>query len=348
MFKKKYIPYSAVLELTLQCNMKCMHCGSSAGKSRKDELTTNEWINLCNELHELGCKEVTLIGGEPFLRKNWYEIAYNIKDNGMKLSIVSNGYSIDDKVIAKLTKLKPHVVGISIDGASSKTHDSIRGVKGSFEKCKHSLIMLKEAGIPTTVVTTVHKMNLKELPELRDFLLNKGIAWQIQIADATGRFPKKLHVSKKDFYSIALFIASTRSKYSNKELAVSGAHCIGYHSNVLPSVMMSPIWSGCQAGITVLGIQSNGGIKGCLSLPDAFIEGNVKEASLSHIWNDYNAFSYNRQFKKEDLNGECKECKYGKTCKGGCLAVSTSVTGKSHCNPFCLYSIEKQMEKTSS
>jgi len=322
--------------------MRCIHCGSSAGSARKDELSTEEMINLCKDASTLGCKRIGLLGGEPFLRNDWFDIAQNIKDNGMDFSIVTNGSFADEKIIADLKVLKPHSIAISLDGGTAEIHDSIRKSKGSFKKCLQTFQSLRDADIPTTVVTTVHKMNIKELPIMREFLLNKGIAWQIQIADSSGRCPEDIHVSRKEFYSIALFIASTRNQYSVKELPITGGHCIGYNSSLLPNVTIPVRWTGCQAGISVLGIESDGSIKGCLSLSPNFIEGNIRDKSLIEIWNDTNSFAYNRKFKTEHLKDGCKNCKYGKSCKGGCTSASYSSTGKPHCDSYCLYLYEKK------
>jgi len=343
MFRSKFIPVIAIWEITLACNMKCMHCGSTAGKTRSNELTTKETLALCKELNELGTELVTLMGGEPFLRKDWYQISQEIKDLGMDLTFISNGFAINEEIVSKLRQLDPYAVAISLDGAVSETHDSIRGLKGSFDKCISCLELLKESGLSTSVITTLHKKNVKEVTKIRDLLLNEGIAWQIQMAGPTGRFPKELMLSKEEFYSVAMFISSSRNQYSIKELPIMGAHNFGYHSHILGNIMISPIWKGCQAGITNIGIQSDGGIKGCLSLPDDYIEGNIRKRSLTDIWNDPNFVSYNRNFKKDDLKGNCKGCKYGKSCKGGCETVSTSLTGEMHCDPYCLYLIEKEM-----
>jgi len=324
--------------------MNCMHCGSSAGFSRKNELSTDECISLCDELKEAGATLITMMGGEPFMRKDWHIIATHIRDIGMELTIITNGLLINEKTISQLKELNPYTVGISIDGSNAETHDSIRRVKGSFEKCKKGLEMLRNEKIDASVITTVHKQNFKELPEIRDFLLGKGVAWQIQMATPIGRFPKNQILSKEDFYSVALFIASIKKTYSPKELAVLGAHNFGYHSKVLPNVMLFP-WTGCLAGISTLGIKSDGGVKGCMSLPDKFVQGNIREKSIKEIWNDPDFASYTRNFKKEDLKGECKNCKHGKNCKGGCITVSETLTGQSHRDPYCLYLIEKDIMK---
>ena len=80
-------------------------------------------------------------------------------------------------------------------------------------------------------------------------------------------------------------------------------------------------------------------------LPQASLtnRGNIRERSLIDIWNAPNSFSYNRNFSKENLNGECKNCRYGKRCRGGCLTVSTSLTGEKHSDPYCMRLIEKNM-----
>ena len=82
---KMYEPYKGVWELTLRCNAHCLHCGSSAGKSRSEELTTTEALKVCKDLAELNTKGVCLMGGEPFLRKDWPIIAKQIRDLNMKL-----------------------------------------------------------------------------------------------------------------------------------------------------------------------------------------------------------------------------------------------------------------------
>ena len=102
-------------------------------------------------------------------------------------------------------------------------------------------------------------------------------------------------------------------------------------------------WDGCQAGISTIGIQSNGEVKGCLSLPPEFIEGNIRDDSISEIWQKPGFCSYNRDFEKSDLNNNCVDCKYGKKCRGGCLGVSIGITGKSNGDTYCLKSIEEAM-----
>jgi radical SAM protein with 4Fe4S-binding SPASM domain len=339
----KHIPLSVAWELTLSCNMRCMHCGSSAGDTRSQELTTNEALNLCSQLQELRAKYINLTGGEALLRKDWYVIAKEIKDRGMQVSVLSNGLLLNQKTIAQLRSVGVYAIAISLDGGTPKTHDMIRGVPGSFQKCFNALDDLNKEDLPATVITTVHKGNLSELPLIRDLIIGKTKAWQIQIAVPIGRFPPEYVLSKEEFYAVALFIAAMKKRYSVRELAVMGAHSIGYHSQVLRNTMVSPVWNGCQAGISVLGIESDGSIKGCLSLPESFVEGNIRQRPLADIWEDPPSFSYNRDFSCSDLKDQCTTCRFGKTCKGGCTTVSASLTSAPHNDPYCLYHLESQI-----
>jgi radical SAM protein with 4Fe4S-binding SPASM domain len=282
------------------------------------------------------------MGGEPLIRKDWYEIAKEIRDLGMKLSIISNGFNINEDIISKFVKLEPHAISTSLDGAKAETHDKIRGVEGSYKQVMNYLKMSRDADLPTSVITTVSKLNFNELPQIKDILFDRLIAWQIQTASPIGRFPKDLVLSDEDFYSLGLFIANLKKKYSSRQMPVIGAHCFGYFSKNIPSIAIYPEWRGCQAGVSIFGIQSDGGIKGCLSTPDEYTEGNIREKSIIDFWNDPNSFSYNRNFKQKDLGPLCKSCEYWEKCKGGCMSTSTAFTGKPHNSPYCFYRFEKK------
>ncbi len=275
----------AVWETTLACNMKCTHCGSSAGKARPDELDTGECIKLVEDLAQLGCGTVALMGGEPLVREDWVTIAGCVKDLNMDLSIVSNGLLME-KYMDRISSLEPKVVGISLDGLE-KTHDSIRR-KGSFKTAMNAIKLLRDADIQVTVISTVSTKNFNDLIKMKDLIIKKGVNWQIQVAMPMGNFDREHLISDEDYYAVAMFIASQRIKHPFEELPVIGAHCFGYHSKLLPD---SNTWKGCTAGISSLGITSNGGVAGCLSMGNnRFIEGNVRERSIIDIWKDPNSF----------------------------------------------------------
>lgn len=326
----------AIWEFTLECNLRCSHCGSSAGVPRDDELSTSEAFKACEMLASTGCKEVSLMGGEPLLRDDFAQVAGCIKQLGMKLSVVSNG-TLVSRFSDTFVDLTPEVVGISLDGMKER-HETIRG-EGTWKKTVEAIDLLRSLGIQVTVITAVSKINFRDLPDMRELLRPKGVNWQIQTAMPFGNFRGEQTLSKEEFYATALFIAKERTREPADRMRVVGAHCYGYFSKILPGCGG---WNGCTAGISTIGITSNGGIVGCLSLGnDRFIEGNIREKELGDIWNSPDAFAYTRKFSEKDLGDNCTRCRYGKRCGGGCSSVSMALTGKFHNDPYCFYSIEK-------
>jgi len=342
--RNNFLLASAVWEFTLECNLNCLHCGSSAGTKRGDELTTAEAEKLCHDLKKTGCLAITLMGGEPLLREDFWQIASLIRALGMELTIITNGTVYDRETFAKLKSLDPRTVAVSLDASEPELHDRIRDRSGAFEKTREFMNSALKEGLPVSVITTVHKMNLTELPAIREQLLGKNIAWQIQVAGSEGRrFPKELLLDEEEFYSVGMFVASTRKEYSVTQMPVTGAHDLGYNSLLLNNISLAPGWTGCQAGISVLGIQSNGTIKGCLSMDDSTIEGNVRNRDICDLWNSESAFSYSRAFMPGDAGDNCAGCEHLARCKGGCNEMSLMKTGRLHNDPYCFHAIEQKL-----
>ncbi len=336
----EYRPACPVFELTLNCNLNCIHCGSSAGKKVKDELSKDEVLRICRELAEIGSGGVALMGGEVLLRKDWFEISKEIKNLGMCLSIVTNGYFNPEKFIPKFRELEVDSITIGFDGLKD-THNHIRGFPNAFEKTLEFVDECNKAGLDPCPITTFHKTNFHEFFEIRKLMMDRGLDWHVNAASLIGRFPKDLLLSIEEYYALGLIIASSQKKYS-KERIIAG-HNFGFHSKYIPNLSFYPDWNGCYAGIRALGIKSNGDVNGCLPLPDQFIEGNVKNNSLVKLWNNPDFCKFNRKFKEKDLGGFCKSCKYKMSCKGGCTLNSSSLTGKPHRDPLCFYRIEQEL-----
>ncbi len=339
-----WYPYSVNVELTLACNMRCEHCGSSAGRPRPNELSVQEFDNLFADLRRLGGYEVCLLGGEPFVRSDWFDVARAADRQGLRLVFITNGYVVDGHLLARLKRLRNlDRIGVSIDGATPGTHDAIRRRPGSFEKAWQAAKMFRDEGIETGVITTVTKHNLAELPKMAEILLDQDMSWQIQMATPEGaRFDRSFMLSPREFYWVGAFISKLRNTLPVERLPVAGSHDIGYNSSVLSRYSELPGWDGCAAGLYTLGILSDGRVKGCLSMHDAFIEDSIRNRSLIEIWNDPQLFARNRHFDPQQLTGACKSCPFGATCRAGCANVGFTVTGDTFNNPYCFYRLEKE------
>lgn len=180
----------AVWEMTHGCNMRCQHCGSSCAQPYLDEMTTKECLHVCDELINMGVKFVTLTGGEPTTKKDWYVIAEKLSKAGIYTNIISNGWFVEDDLVEKIKQAGIAICAISIDGVK-ETHDKIRK-EGSFEKDLLALKKLKYHGVQTIVTTTINNENIEELDEMYDIFSEIGVDfWQLQITLPMGNFLKQ-------------------------------------------------------------------------------------------------------------------------------------------------------------
>ena len=337
-------PEYLLWEITLRCNFKCLHCAAAAGRPRKNELSTDEAFELCEQIAELQVPAVALMGGEPLLRKDWGLIARRLRSFGIEVGLITNGFLFDEKVAEEIQKLDICQVGISLDAANPQMHNFIRGVKRAYERAVSAIRIVNSLGITyPTAITSVNKYNIGELEGMLEFFLEttEGFLWIINFSSdqLTDRSKGEWVIDQNDFFSLAEFIHKNKGAYSSR-INISGTHGLGYYSKKYTNLYDFE-WEGCAAGIKALGVRSNGDVAGCLILPDPFIEGNVRERHLADIWNDDNSFSYTRKFDARRLRGKCRKCLHGKTCKAGCTNIAYSFMGTIYEAPFCFYDYEK-------
>lgn len=346
--EQQYRPQIVVWETTFNCNMNCLHCGTAAGSTRSEELTTNEAIALCDELASLGCEVVVLSGGEPLLRQDWPELAKRLKKNGIKPRLITNGYLLTQDVAREMKECGFGVVGVSFDG-DEEAHNKIRRNPQSYQKAIQAFGFLREAGVESCAVTQISKHNFHTLEHIRKTLIEHKVpAWQIQMTTLTGRMkdePGNPILDEDQFMHLAEYTAQIMDR---KDLAVYAGENLGYYNHLEGIFRKGGSFIGCNAGLRVLGIESNGNIKGCLSMPEEFVEGNIRKRSLTEIWNDPKAFIYNRSFSPDAGQGSCKGCKFFEMCRGGCGNTAISSTGQRHNNPYCVLAIEKKREANLS
>lgn len=338
----KIYPQSVIWEITFACNMRCLHCGTSAGKKRPDELTTDEALKLIDELAANGAEGITLSGGEPLMREDWRLLARRIKENGVQAYLITNGLAVTPQIVDDFESLKFGDIGVSFDG-TEKTHNYIRQRDDSWSTAYGSLQMMAKKGtFKFCAVTQVSNMNLGELRQIKQLLVDAGCKlWRIQMTTSTGRMKnlKDLILGIENYPKMVDLILEFQKE---GDINIDVGENIGYFGCKGSELLQGMPYFGCYAGTRVVGIESNGNIKGCLSMPEEFVEGNIRDSSFTELWHRPGAFAYNRQFTKETASGECRECRYLPLCRGGCTTTSVSATGQRADNPYCMYRIEKE------
>ena len=170
---------SCVWEITLECCFRCAYCGSCGGRARENELSLAECADVARQLAKIGCRRVSLIGGEVFMRKDWESIVYELTSRKIKVCVITNGFRMSGAVLSALKRLGVESVAVSVDGPED-VHDAFRQ-RGSFKRAFEAIDALSDAGIPVSVISALRADNAPRLPEFFETLKKHGIfAWQIQ------------------------------------------------------------------------------------------------------------------------------------------------------------------------
>lgn len=334
MYKLKEV----VVEITEQCNLNCMHCGSACGhQAAKDELSIEEWENVLSQFSEIGVEKIVFSGGEPTLKSGFEEILLFSSKLNIKTGFISNGLSLFNEALRKaIFRSKPFAVGLSIDGLK-EVHNKVRRNERSWQGLIRNISILQELKVQICVVTTLHKLNYRELPKLARFLDFAGVdSWQLQLAMPLGRMREQANilVTEDDFGEICEQVAILRRQYPS--LNIQSSDCFG----VAPeNSIRSSCWSGCTAGISSMGIDACGRAMPCLSLQDGQKHESLRDISVLEIWENSNIFDFNRKFLRSNVEdrSNCMGCKFLDECRGGCASQSFSYYGYFHSSPFCFF-----------
>ena len=341
---KQYIPVYVVWEITLTCNLKCLHCGSRAGRPRPDELSTKECLEVVEQLARLGTREVTLIGGEAYLRRDWTDIIRAIRAHGMYCAIQTGALNLTDRRIAEAVDAGLQGIGVSIDGLRS-VHDRLRGVRGSFDLAIDALKRAKAAGLGTSVSTQIGSQTMVQLPEVMDWIMEAGAThWQLQLTVAMGNAVDNDDLLLQPYQLLELMplLAQLYRRGVERGLLITVGNNIGYfgpYEHLWRGFGDERIhWSGCSAGQTALGLEADGTVKGCPSLPTiGYAGGNIRNLTLEDIWKHSNEIHVGRRHSVDNLWGFCRSCYYADVCYGGCTWTAHSLFGKGGNNPYCHY-----------
>lgn len=338
----------AVWELTLTCNLACGHCGSRAGERRPAELGTAEALDLIGQLDAAGIREVTLIGGEAYLRPDWLILATEITRRGMVCSMVTGGLGLNATLAAKIAQAGIRSVSLSVDGLAD-VHDALRGVPGSWAAAFAALGHLRAAGVPVSANTQINRLSWSQLTGLYEALRDTGIhSWQLQLTVPMGRAADRPELLLQPYDLLTLFplIAELAQRGLSDGVRLRPGNNLGYfgpYEGLLRGAgMPDAFWQGCRAGVDVLGIEADGKIKGCPSLPTKPYTGaNIRDLPLAEIITRTEALAFNRNVvadptrAKDDLWGFCAGCYYGPICRGGCSWTAHVLLGRRGNNPYC-------------
>lgn len=334
-------PSHAVWEITRRCDLGCSHCGSRAGRAQASELGTDAALALAAELAALGLREVSLIGGEFYLRDDWHRIAAEIVRLGMVCSVVTGARQLTPQRLALAAEAGVSKISVSIDGLEH-THDALRGSRGSWRAAITAARGIAAHGIDLSVNTQINRLSMPELPAIADLLGEIGArSWMVILTAAMGRAADRLPLLLQPHHLLHLFpllAAIKREQLDPAGIAFFPANNVGYFGPLAETLRYGAerghTWSGCAAGVSCLGIEPDGTVKGCPSLPtEDYRIGTVRDQSLAELWQgrpNGGAIA-----SADDVWGFCATCPHAARCRAGCTWTSHVLLGRRGNNPYC-------------
>ena len=316
LYKNPQLKY-LFLELTLRCNEHCLHCGSSCGDVTSSEMTFSDYERVLKEVKEdfdIKKMQLCITGGEPLLRRDFFDIMGMAHETGYHWGMTSNATLIDLDTARKLSECGMDTISVSIDGLPS-SHDAFRRTKGGYERAMDGIgSLLTVGGFKAVQVTTVvNHGNIHELPKLYEIMLSLDIdSWRVIGVEPIGRalmYPELL-LTKDDYKYLFDFIREKRDE--DMPVTYGCSHYLG----VELEREVRDYYFICCAGIYTASIMADGSIGACLDIekrPET-IQGNIYKDRFSDVWK--NRFEiFRRDFA--DLNEECASCSEREFCAGG-------------------------------
>jgi radical SAM protein with 4Fe4S-binding SPASM domain len=305
---------------TQACNLRCTYCYQSAARRRPNELTTDEALQLVDQVVELGADTFIFTGGEPFVRPDLFEIASHSREAGLQTNLITNGSYVDGSTVDSVAATF-HSVTISLDHGLPEHHDCNRG-DGTWLKSVEAIDLLIEAGVNVEINSTLSREGLDEVRELLAFVRRRRIGDhrivpQFPMGRAQGRRARRGELTPEQLLGLN----------ERMQEAAAAAHCSLEEGSLEGSGGSKMLRRNhCGAGLSEIAVDPEGWVYPCklLQYPQ-FRTDNVRDRSLTEIVANHPRLRAARANVVEKLH-PCKTCIIKYHCGGGCRGIHFSFT----------------------
>jgi len=306
-------PICLTWELTYACNLQCVHCLSSSGQRDPRELSTAEAKHVLDELRDLQVFYINIGGGEPMVRRDFFDLVEYSVGNGIGVKFSTNGAFIDNDKARRLASMDYLDIQISLDGVDEATNDAVRGA-GSYRMARTAMDELASAGFgPFKISVVVTRHNVAQLDEFKALADSYGAQLRVTRLRPAGRGADSWH-------ELHPTLGQQRQIYdwlmANGENVLTGDSF--FHLNALGDPL--PGLNMCGAGRVVCLIDPIGDVYACpFVIHDEFRAGNVRdEGGFAKVWKESDLF---RSLREPQSAGACASCGSYDACQGGCMAA---------------------------
>jgi mycofactocin radical SAM maturase len=304
-------PICLTWELTYACNLACTHCLSSSGRRDPRELTTAEAKDLIDEIAAMQIFYVNIGGGEPMIRRDFFELVEHAVHQRVGVKFSTNGTRIDREAAKRLAGIDYLDIQVSIDGADASTSDRIRGV-WSYDAARRAMDNLRDANFGQFKISVV--MTKESVEQLDDFeVLAKSYGAELRLTRLrpSGRGVEvwsELHPTLEQNRQLYRWLLERPNVLTGDSF---------FHLSALGSPLEG--LNLCGAGRVVCLIDPVGDVYACpFVIHDEFLAGNIRDAGFAAVWSDSELF---RSLREPGNPGACASCGSFDACRGGCMAA---------------------------
>jgi mycofactocin radical SAM maturase len=306
-------PICLTWEITYACNLQCVHCLSSSGTRDPRELSTDQAKAVLDELRDLQVFYINIGGGEPMIRKDFFEILEHAEANDIGVKFSTNGTYITAENARRLAAMNYLDIQISLDGVDAVTNDAVRG-KGSYATAIAAMNHLRDANFgqfKISVVVTRH--NVDQLDAFKALADSYGAQLRITRLRPSGRGADtwdELHPTQQQQRQIYDWLM----KYGENVLTGDSFFHLNAFGESLPGLNL------CGAGRVVCLIDPIGDVYACpFVIHDQFKAGSLLSGGgFTKVWKESDLFLSLREPESE---GACSACGSYDACQGGCMAA---------------------------
>jgi mycofactocin radical SAM maturase len=306
-------PICLTWEITYACNLQCVHCLSSSGTRDPRELSTDQAKAVLDELRDLQVFYINIGGGEPMIRKDFFEILEHAEANDIGVKFSTNGTYITAENARRLAAMNYLDIQISLDGVDAATNDAVRG-KGSYATAIAAMNHLRDANFgqfKISVVVTRH--NVDQLDAFKALADSYGAQLRITRLRPSGRGADtwdELHPTQQQQRQIYDWLM----KHGENVLTGDSFFHLNAFGESLPGLNL------CGAGRVVCLIDPIGDVYACpFVIHDQFKAGSLlSDGGFTKVWKESDLFLSLREPESE---GACSACGSYDACQGGCMAA---------------------------
>jgi mycofactocin biosynthetic radical S-adenosylmethionine protein MftC len=306
-------PICLTWELTYACNLACVHCLSSSGRRDPRELTTAEAKAVLDELQRLQVFYINIGGGEPMIRRDFFELVDYAVGNGIGVKFSTNGTFLDAAAAHRLAAMDYLDVQISLDGIDAATNDAVRG-RGSYATARRAMDALRDARFgPFKISVVVTRHNVDQLDEFKALADSYGAQLRVTRLRPSGRGAdtwRELRPTGEQQVQIYRWLLAHGSDVLTGDSF--------FHLNALGEPL--PGLNLCGAGRVVCLIDPVGDVYACpFVIHDEFRAGSVRDpGGFTAVWRESELFT---ELRRPQSAGACASCGSYDACQGGCMAA---------------------------